>query len=257
MLFLLALPIPTGEVGHVSAAPPLTAAVPILLYHSIPDQAYAENRYQVTAATFERQMQLLRRWGYRTISIQELVDHLYTGYALPPRPIVITFDDGYQNVFDIAFPIMQRNGFTGTVYIVANRLNAEGFMHADQLNTLVQAGWEVGSHGMTHTNLTLNHDQVRREILQSRLDLNQALGIKVNSFAYPFGEVDPYISSKVYDYGYRSAVGVGNLIVHSSGTVFNLSRREVRADAAMGDFIDLLPWFGRYSAAPRRKYKPQ
>lgn len=199
-------------------------------------------------------MRQLSNWGYKTISIQDLVDHLYHGGPLPRRPVVITFDDGYRDVYVNAFPIMQRFGFTGTVYVVANRLNADGFLDLETMKILVEHGWEIGSHSMTHTELTQNHGLVRTEILQSRLDLDQALGIEVLTFAYPFGSLDEYVASKVYDYGYQSAVGVGNLSTHTAGTVFNLSRREVRGDADLKDFMDLLPWVGRFSPAPIRKY---
>ena len=243
------------DTGEAQAAKDGAVTVPILLYHGIPDQSAPNQRYSVSAARFEQQMKLLKEWGYTTISIEQLVNHLRNGHGLPTRPIVISFDDGYQNVFDNAYPIMERYGFTGTVYIVANRLGAEGFMNHDELRKLVENGWEVGSHGMTHTELTQNHDLVRQEVLHSRLDINEALDIKVFSFAYPFGALDEFVASKVLDYGYSAAVGVGNLSQHSSGTITSMSRREVQGDASMEDFKELLPWKGRY-VQPRRKYIP-
>jgi len=244
------------DLDWAQAASDREATVPVLLYHDIPKQSTTSDRYDVSAARFDEQMRQLRDWGYSTITIQQLVNHINKGHRLPPRPIVITFDDGYQNIFANAFPIMERYGFTGTVYIVANRLKSDGFMNQKELKQLLDSGWEVGSHGMTHTELTQNHALVRREVLQSRLDLNDALGIKVFSFAYPFGSLDWFISSKVLDYGYFAAVGVGNLSLHSSGTVYNLSRREVQGDASLEDFTEMLPWTGRYVPPPKRKYTP-
>ncbi|MGW8224724.1 MAG: polysaccharide deacetylase family protein [Anaerolineales bacterium] len=254
LVILIGMFVSMLDISEVRAASEDSVTVPILLYHSIPIQSSPNERYKVSTEHFEQQMQQLYEWGYSTINIETLVAHLYQGKSLPPRPIVITFDDGYEDIFENAFPIMERYGFTGTVYIVANRLNSDGFMHREQLQELLDHGWEVGSHSMTHTELTANHDLVRREVLQSRLDLNDALGIKVFSFAYPFGTLDWYISSKVLDYGYRAAVGVGNLSQHSAGTIYNLSRREVQGDASMQDFIDLLPWSRHFSPAPVRKY---
>lgn len=254
--FLLNIPWFALHHYRAQAASDRIATVPILLYHSIPRQSAPSDRYEVSAARFDEQMRQLRDWGYSTISVQQLVNHIKKGYRLPPRPIVISFDDGYQNVFDNAYPIMERYGFTGSVYIVANRLNSDGFMNQKELVKLLDSGWEVGSHGMTHTELSQNHSLVRTEILQSRLDLDKALGIKVFSFAYPFGSLDWYTSSKVLDYGYFAAVGVGNLAVHSFGTVYNLSRHEVQGDASLDDFTELLPWTGRYVPPPKRKYTP-
>lgn len=243
------------DTGRALAVSDRVATVPILLYHDIPNHSAPSERYSVSAARFDEQMKLLKDYGYSTITIQQLVNHIREGQVLPARPIVISFDDGYQNIYDNAYPIMERYGLTGTVYIVANRLRSDGFLDRGQLKEMLASGWEVGSHGMTHTELTQNHDLVRTEILQSRLDLNDALGIKVFSFAYPFGSLDWYISSKVLDYGYFSAVGVGNLSQHSAGTIYNMSRREIEGDATLEEFEALLPWSGR-NVPPRRKYTP-
>lgn len=241
----------------MSESPDGIVTVPILLYHSVTTIDSADTRYTVSATDFKDQMEQLKYWGYSTITIKQLVDHIHKGSTLPPRPIVISFDDGYLNVIENVFPIMERYGFTGTVYIVANRLNADGFLQVEELQKLLDYGWEVGSHSMTHAELTQNHAQVRTEILQSRLDLEDALGIKVFSFAYPFGAIDSYISSKVLDYGYWAAVGVGNLTGHSYGTVYNLSRREVRGGADLEAFAKLLPWSSYFVPAPRRKFLPE
>jgi peptidoglycan/xylan/chitin deacetylase (PgdA/CDA1 family) len=230
--------------------------VPILLYHSISDKNTTNTRYVLSVADFTQQMERLRYWGYSPITIRQLVNHLNHGVDLPRRPVVISFDDGYMDVHQNAFPIMERYGFTGTVYIVANRLDSDGFLHVEQLQELIDHGWEVGSHSMTHTELTQNYALVRQEILQSRLDLENALGIKIFSFAYPFGSSDEYVSYKVYDYGYRAGVGVGNLVTHSSGTIYNLSRREVQGDTDLDAFAKLLPWSDHFIPAPRRKYIP-
>lgn len=230
--------------------------VPILLYHSISSDNSTGNRYVVTKRDFEDQMERLRYWGYSSITIKDLVNHLNKGYSLPHRPVVISFDDGYFNVFENAFPIMERYGFIGTVYIVANRLDSDGFLQQEELQVFLDHGWEIGSHGMTHTELTQNHDLVRNEILYSRLDIENTLGIKVFSFAYPFGNSDWYVSNKVLDYGYRAAVGVGNIFNHSSGTIYNLSRREIQGDFDLNEFADLLPWTNYFVPSPVRKYLP-
>jgi peptidoglycan/xylan/chitin deacetylase (PgdA/CDA1 family) len=261
--FLIALIIVTISISGLSQdasaqsdSSDQVVTVPILLYHSIPTNNSANSRYAVSAAEFKNQMEQLKYWGYSTITVKQLVDHIKIGHTLPPRPIIISFDDGYLDIFENAFPIMEQYGFTGTVYVVANRLDADGFLQVEELQELLDHGWEVGSHGMTHTELTQNHALVRQEILHSRLDLENALDTKVFSFAYPFGLVDWYVSSKVFDYGYRAAVGVGKIMEHSFGTVYNLSRREVQGDTDLEAFADLLPWSNHYVRAPRRKYLP-
>jgi len=255
-LIILCLTGLSAEVNAKVLEKERVVTVPILLYHSISSDRSADNRYTVSVSDFEDQMERLRFWGYSSITIKDLVDHINKGSSLPRRPIVISFDDGYLNVYDTAFPIMERYGFSGTVYIVANRLNSDGFLQLAELQELLNSGWEVGSHGMTHTELTQNHSLVRNEILQSRLDIENALGIKVFSFAYPFGSLDWYVSSKVYDYGYRAAVGVGNISNYSNSTLYNLSRREVQGGFDLAAFAKLLPWTNYFVPAPNRAYIP-
>jgi peptidoglycan/xylan/chitin deacetylase (PgdA/CDA1 family) len=174
--------------------------------------------------------------------VKRLADVLLGGGYLPQRPVIITFDDGNLSVYEKAYPVMEKFGFTGAVYIVANRLKAKDFMNKRELSELVDSGWEIGSHSMSHTNLVQHHELVRQEILQSRLDLEKALEIEVDSFAYPFGLADDYIMKKVYDYGYQAGMGVGTSVKHSQGTSYYLSRREVYGDFNMNEFSSLLPW---------------
>jgi peptidoglycan/xylan/chitin deacetylase (PgdA/CDA1 family) len=156
--------------------------------------------------------------------------------------VVITFDDGNLDVYTTAFPILRELGFVGVFYIVGDRLGAEGYVNAAQLSEMIAAGWEVGSHSLTHVDLTLDHALVREEVLQSRLLLEEALGVPVRSFAYPFGLVDDYVMEKTEDYGYTSGMGLGIFNQHYLGGQFYLSRREVHWEYDLAAFSALLPW---------------
>src|SRR3990170_738980 len=235
---------------------PDQVTVPILLYHHV----VAENhpgRYYVSGENFAAQMSSLKSWGYTTITIKQLVSTLTKGRPLPDRPVVITFDDGNLDVYEQAYPIMEKLSFIGSVYIVANRLDTVGFLQKEQLEEMIASGWEVGSHSMTHSDLVRNHAQVRREILQSRLDLNELLGIEVKIFAYPFGLTDAYISDKVQDYGYQAGLGVGTGSRPSLGTLYYLSRREVRGEYKLDDFASLLPWSNPRTSTNPKKIIPK
>ena len=217
--------------------------VPILLYHHVSDVENL-NRYYVSPTDFRAQMESLKDWGYTAIPMSLLVEALISGAELPQRPIVITFDDGDLSVYENAFPIMQELGFVGVLYIVSNRLKSEGFVNAEQLGEMIAVGWEVGSHSLSHADLTLDHDLVRSEVLQSRLDLNETLGITVTTFAYPFGTMDPYVATKVQNYGYRAAAGLGKSWKHTWSTLYYLSRIEIHGDFDLDDFTARLPWSG-------------
>ena len=225
-----------NEAGQVVA--------PILLYHHIEgDVSYS--RYTVSVPDFQSQMQALHDWGYTAIPISLLLDALLNGAELPPKPIVITFDDGNLNIYENAFPIMQEFDFPGIFYIVGNRVNSgTNIAQAPQLQEMVAAGWEIGSHGYTHYDLTLDHSIARYEILQSKLDIEEALGVEVQTFAYPFGLVDPYLAQKVEDYGYRGGMGLGKSWTHTLGSRLYLSRMEIQGGFSLQQMAAMLPWQG-------------
>ena len=235
-----ATPIPT-ETPEIVWTPPGHVTAPILLYHHVSDAGNG-NRYYVSTDDFRAQMEALRDWGYRSITISELVDVLINGGVLPDRPVVITFDDGNSDVFQNAFPIMHEMGFVGTFYIVANRLQSKYYVNVEQLQEMASDGWEIGSHSMSHTDLTIDYSSARFEIIQSRLTLEGATGETINTFAYPYGKTDEFITNKVSEYGYHAGMGLGSSYEHTLDTLFYLSRIEVKGDYSLSIFASLLPW---------------
>lgn len=223
---------------------PGQVVVPILLYHHIEGEV-SNNRYSVSVPDFRAQMEALHNWGYTAIPISLVLDALIDGAELPPKPIVITFDDGNRNIYDNAFPIMQEYDFPGVFYIVGNRVDSgTDIAHTPELKEMVAAGWEIGSHGYTHIDLTLDHSIARYEILQSKLDIEEALDVDVQTFAYPFGTVDPYLAQKVADYGYRGGMGLGVSWTHTWGSLFYLNRIEIQGSYSVEHMGTLLPWQG-------------
>ncbi len=214
--------------------------VPILLYHHV--DGSRTDRYSVTVQAFAQQMEKLHEWGYTTLTISELARLILSGGSIPPRPIVISFDDGNLDVYTNAFPIMEQYGFKGVMYVVANRLSSTDFLHVPQLKELIDAGWEIGSHSMTHSNLKDTTTDLHLEINESKVMLEQELGITIKSFAYPFADANPDIINHTEDAGYQSAVGVGIFNLHSPDTILFLSRREVEGMQPMDEFTALLPW---------------
>jgi peptidoglycan/xylan/chitin deacetylase (PgdA/CDA1 family) len=220
---------------------PGAVEVPILLYHRVLSEEISSGTYSVTVDTFKSHMQILVQNGCQSISVAQLHRAIIEGVRLPQKPVIITFDDGNIDNFDIAFPIMQSYGLTGTAYIVANRLESKGYLSVEQLEQMVRAGWEIGSHSMTHADLTqISAGQLREELLGSRYRLEGALGIEVRSFAYPYGTYRADFAAKVLQYGYYSAVGLGKYNNHDLGNVYYLARREVRGAMTLDEFKSLL-----------------
>ncbi|MDX9991960.1 MAG: polysaccharide deacetylase family protein [Anaerolineales bacterium] len=212
---------------------------PILLYHRI-DIPPFPNEYYVRPDNFRAQMEALRAWGYTPIPISLLVKAIKEGAFLPARPVVISFDDGDISVFTNAFPIMQEFGFTGINYLVGNRLKADGYMNAEQVQSLAAAGWEVGSHSMSHTDLTQT-SFLWDEIVDSRTRLERELGLPVETFAYPFG-VENDSAMRTVSTNYVAAVGLGAFLSQRPSNLYYLWRRPVDYGCDLETFGKYLPW---------------
>lgn len=216
---------------------------PILLYHHV-DDLDPGSRYRVTVQQFQEEMELLKDWGYTALPISLLAEVIRSGGYLPARPVVITFDDGQDSVFDNAFPIMRRLNMPGVIYIVSNWLGAEGFLGPQELQEMTAAGWEIGCHSMTHSNLRASPLGAVAEFSESRIEIEDAVQAPVLSFAYPYALAGPSLLAHARDFGYLSAVGVGATNYQYDTRLFYLSRREVFGDLSLEEFAGLLPWQG-------------
>lgn len=187
-------------------------------------------------------MNLLYQWGYKTISVDLLVRAIKQGAELPPKPVLLTFDDGSDTVYTTAQPIMQRYGFTGVSYIVYYTIGLTHYMNVEQIWALQAAGWEIGSHSLSHKNLTVPPFRQENEIVQSRRMLETRLGVPVLSFAYPFGAYDEDALNNVHSAGYIAAMGLGKESLQGSKNLFYLYRQPVEGTDDLRAFGSLLPW---------------
>ena len=224
--------------------------VPILLYHHIGFSLQGETVYYVSPDAFERQMNLLYQWGYRTISVELLVRAIKEGAELPAKPIILTFDDGSETTYTTALPIMQKYGFTGTSYIVYNYVGIPSYMNVAQIRALYASGWEVGSHGLSHTDLTIRTDRQMDEVVESRRKLRSLLDIPILSFSYPFGAYNSDSLYYVHYAGYAAAMGLGNETLQGNKNLFYLYRQPVEGLDDLKSFALLLPWPGDVENLP-------
>jgi peptidoglycan/xylan/chitin deacetylase (PgdA/CDA1 family) len=175
------------------------------------------------ADQFRKQLESLDRWGYTSITFADYL-LIRSGELSPPRkPIVLTFDDGYADTFTTAFPILQEFGMRAVVFVAADpslTLNvwddAEEWSRSDLLNEsqilqLHDAGFEIGSHSMTHARLPLiSREKAWEEILHSRMRLEILLNSPVQSFAYPYGLYNDTLKQLVQEAGYKIGCAVGS-----------------------------------------------
>jgi peptidoglycan/xylan/chitin deacetylase (PgdA/CDA1 family) len=183
---------------------PHTGAVPILEYHVLgapaADAPYPE--LYVSRPDFHREMNWLDEHGYQAVTLEEVEDAWYHGGALPARPVVISFDDGYRPQFTYALPELRRHGWPGVL-----NLKAEGSdLYESNVRAMIGAGWELAAHTIDHSDLTtLDAAQLKRETAGARQILRREYGVPVKDFCYPAGQFDATVIAAVEAAGYVTA----------------------------------------------------
>ncbi|MEY4744751.1 MAG: hypothetical protein RL272_696 [Candidatus Parcubacteria bacterium] len=212
-------PAPVSANGPAPARPAAERLkVPILVYHNIkaPEAAArpADLAYYVTPEEFEAQAAYLESEGYSAISTGDLRSALLGSKPLPPKPVMITFDDDRESQFQNAFPSLQRHHLTATFYVFTNAIGRPGYFTWEQLRTLRDAGMSIESHSIFHPYLEkLDDAALRAEVTGSKAAIEKELGIAVDSFAYPFGTHPDRVIAAVRDAGYATA----RTLRHSAG----------------------------------------
>lgn len=234
-----ATPLPSPTPTWAMAGPG-TVEVPILLYHHILDYTGPEERYYVSPQAFKEQIAYLREQGYTAVTISQIALAITEGAPLPARPVAITFDDGNLNVYENAFPILREAGYPATMYLIANRLTSEGYLQKVQIAEMAAAGWEFGTHSLTHADLRSADLGLSTEMFQSKVTIEKTFNVPVSSIAYPFGAVDEMVLNRAVRYGFKSGAGLGVMNLHSIADLFYLSRREVFGDTSLDQFVRLL-----------------
>ena len=212
--------------------------IPILVYHQIinaPPKGSPFRSLYVSPAAFARQMGLLKLLGYTGLSIGQLAPYLNGERS--GKVIGITFDDGYQNNLTNAMPILNRYGFSSTVYAVSGLLGKTNvwdasigipqvpLMNASELQQWVAGGQEVGSHTLTHANLLATDDETaRREITHGKRLMDTATGVSTAQFCYPYGRYANVHAAIAREAGFETATTTLRGRCHAATDLFQLPR---------------------------------
>ena len=184
--------------------------VPVLNYHQVEEKN--GNPLTLWPDQFETQMSYLADEGYTTITIDEMMDALENGTPLPDKPVIITFDDGYADNYEYAYPILKKYGFKATIFLIYDFTNAyPNYLTWDQINEMKESGLiRFESHTMTHANLAelTSTDELRHEIADSHDLLSDKLGYDMHYIAYPGGRVNEEIEEITRAAGYRGGFTV-------------------------------------------------
>lgn len=238
-------PAPTPTPTWVAQGPG-HVLVPILMYHHIAVSP-VDSIFYVTPEAFDEQLRLLQNWGYTSISTSMLVEAITKGAALPPHPIILTFDDAHEDNYTNAFPIMRKYDFTGVLYVPYDYIGTSGSLSIAEIQEMAAAGWEIGSHTLSHPLNFLNLDPaaMRAEIVGSRKQLSSLLHLPILTFAYPFGDNNSAVTDYVIYAGYIAGMGAtGFTADQGPSNLFVLQRCEIRGSETVKTMTRFLPWHG-------------
>ncbi len=183
---------------------PYTGPVPILEYHVLgeaPSDAPYPELY-VERPDFRHQLEWLDAQGYEAVTLDQVEEAWYEGGTLPPKPVVLSFDDGYRPQFTFALPQLRKHGWAGVL-----NLKAEGSdLYESNVKAMVAAGWELASHTIHHSDLTtLDEAGLEEELAGSKEMLEDEFHVPVKNFCYPAGQYDDTVIAAVEKAGYVAA----------------------------------------------------
>lgn len=222
----------------VAAAAPWRAVVParglrILMYHAIgtPIPEDSQGRYNLDPSAFERQMQILKASGRTLAALRE---------ALPTTGVAVTFDDGYRDNLERAYPVLKAHGIPFTVFVTARNLDAPDdiYLRREELRALAQDPLAtIGAHGFTHKPLThLDDVELAKELCESRAALEAVIGRSVYGMSYPHGAFDARVVAAAAAAGYRWAASSRFGINPTLEQTYALRRTDIWAHDSDSDF---------------------
>ncbi len=205
--------------------------IPIVMYHYV---EYVQDKgdhtrlsLDTTPYTFESELKSLINEGYQTYFVKDIPKILEgkIKYDLS-KAVVLTFDDGYEDFYLNAFPLIKEYHVKATLFPIYDFINKQGFLTDTEIREIIASGLvEIGSHTLDHVGLKHVSSQVaQKQIVDSKKDLEQEFGIKVESFAYPFGAFNNNVMEMVKQASYSAAVSVIPGSIQSENNLFYLSR---------------------------------
>ncbi|MCC6302086.1 MAG: polysaccharide deacetylase family protein [Gammaproteobacteria bacterium] len=240
----------------------MTGHISILMYHQVGDMPSMPT-HRSTYCHHERfaaQMAFLHRFGYRVLGLDAAVAALRGDQPIPPRAVVLTFDDGYENFYEYAYPVLNRYGFPAIVYLLsgllggpavwftADRRDTPPLMGPDRIRELRRLGVDFGSHGVSHAKLTdVTAARVEEELTRSKAALEDLLGEEVRHFCYPYGRHNAAVVEAARAAGYRTAVTCVRAAATDRDDLLALPRKAI----SYGD--NLAGYFWKLHMKNRRK----
>jgi peptidoglycan/xylan/chitin deacetylase (PgdA/CDA1 family) len=230
-----------------------TTALPVLMYHRIADDGEPRaQRWRTEPAAFEEQLHWLREQGFRSVDVDEWAGAAALDQPLPGRGVILTFDDGFVDFGEEAVPLLQKYGFRAELFVVSGHVGAtdswdtawerrEPLMDWQALADLPPDVVRIGSHTVGHAPLTaISSQEVVRELVESRITLEDRLGRRITTIAYPFGLNDGAVQRLAGAVGYEVGYTTMPWWAYPTRNLLDLPRLEVRGGESLDTFARLV-----------------
>jgi len=211
--------------------------VPVIMYHSI---AYEEgNPARLPVENFKAQMQYLKDNNYTTLTLDELYKYYTEDYPIPEKSVVLTFDDGYDDNYTSAYPILKQFGFKATIFLISDFIDKmPGYLNSTQVKELNANGMSIECHTVDHPHLDqLTVDQQKLELENSKQAIEKLLNKQVKYIAYPYGGYNQDTLSLVSQLGYSLAFTTDGRWSEKSDGLVTLDRVYISGFAPLEKFI--------------------
>lgn len=229
--------------------------VPVLMYHMISDWD-TPRPLAVSVKDFERQMWYLKKRGYTVIPLERLLDYLQSEKPLPKKTVVLTFDDGYEDMFLNAVPILKKYNYPATVFLPSNLIGKENIwdikrgkptatiLRQEQIQQMMENNISFQAHTCNHVVLTdVPLSTAKKEIFNSKIQLEEVTKRHVNVFCYPSGKYSSEIKNLVQQAGYSYAFTTQEGLVNKDDDSYLLKRLRINGTYSLMDFILKLEFF--------------
>ena len=247
------LPAPTATPQPAPTAAPTpdgtmrTVRVPVLMYHYLSVPPPGANIYRqdlsVSPELFAAHLDAMQQAGYIAISPYDLLAHLTQGAALPDKPVLITFDDGYRDNYENAFPLLRERNMTAAFFVVTDFIDEQRpeYFTWDMLREMSAAGMSIESHGRNHVSLAgKDADYLIWQALGSLETIHYELGVRPRFVSYPAGEYDHNVTDIFHSAGYWAGFTTMQGATHNSDDLFQLRRVRVRGTTTPEELLRLL-----------------
>jgi len=232
---------------ETSATPfPTSYKIPILIYHYVEKvqdpKDTIRQKMDIQPVVFEKQLMTLKENGYETLFMKEVAEVLEGKKPSPEKPVALTFDDGYKDFYTDVLPLLKKYNMRATVYLIYSFLDKPNYLSKNDVQEILSSNLvEIGSHTMTHQNLTKTKE-AQKEIEVSKKEIESLTSTPVVSFAYPFGAHDKKSEDFVKGAGYTNSVTVQEELVTAQSNPFILPR--IRPGSRSGE--DLLKFLSTH-----------